>query len=115
MMSFSRAALKTATKSPASAMTKMMRQAAPARAFSTTTDNHRNLGNELNRDLFEHKFTSEMDFQSSFDKIKCFRIMDEEGNVITPGYEDKVSDKLLLEMYDKMVTMNEVDQVYNAA
>ena len=43
---------------------------------------------EINRDLFEHKFTSEMEFQSSFDKIKCFRVLDEEGNVVTPGYDN---------------------------
>lgn len=71
--------------------------------------------NEINRDLFEHKFTSDCEFKSSFDKIKCFRIMDEDGNVVTPGYENQISDDLLLQMYDKMVTMNEVDSVYNAA
>jgi len=43
---------------------------------------------EINRDLFEHKFTSDMTFQSSFDKIKCFRVLDEDGNVVTPGYDN---------------------------
>ena len=71
--------------------------------------------NEINRELFEHKFTSDMVFQSSFDKIKCFRVMDEEGKIVTPGYDTKVSDELLLKMYDQMVTINEADQVYNAA
>ena len=51
---------------------------------------------ELNRDLFEHKFTSEMEYKSSFDKIKCFRVLDEEGDVITPGYDTELSDDLLL-------------------
>ena len=69
----------------------------------------------VNRDLFEHKFTSEMDFRSSYDKIKCFRVLDEEGNVVTPGYDDKVDDELLLKMFDKMVMINEADVVYNAA
>ena len=41
--------------------------------------------------------------------------MDEEGNIVTPGYENQISDDLLLKMYDKMVTINEADQVYNAA
>ena len=50
-----------------------------------------------------------MDFKSSFDKIKCFRVMDEEGNIVTPGYENQISDDLLLKMYDKMVTINEAD------
>ena len=71
--------------------------------------------NELNRDLFEHKFTSEMEYKSSFDKIKGFRVLNEEGDVITPGYDTELSDELLLQMYDKMVTINEADQVYNAA
>ena len=69
----------------------------------------------INRDLFEHQFTSDMEFKSSNDKIKCFRVLDEEGNVVTPGYADKVDDDLLLKMFDKMVTINEADVVYNAA
>jgi len=70
---------------------------------------------EINRDLFEHKFTSDMEFRSSFDKIKCFRVMDEEGNIVTPGYAEKIPDDLILKMYDKMVTINEADVVFNAA
>ena len=41
--------------------------------------------------------------------------MDEEGKIINPGYDTKISDEKLLKMYDTMVTMNEVDGVYNAA
>ena len=70
---------------------------------------------QIDKSLFEHKFTSDMEFRSSFDKIKCFRVMDEEGNIITPGYADKISDDLMLKMYDKMVMINEADVVYNAA
>ena len=40
--------------------------------------------------------------------------MDEEGNIITPGY-DNISEEKLLKMYDAMVTINEADVVYNAA
>ena len=69
---------------------------------------------EVNRDLFEHKFTSDMEFISSNDKMKCFRVMDEEGHIITPGY-DNIPDEKLLKMYDTMVTINEADVVYNAA
>lgn len=71
--------------------------------------------NEINKDLFEHKFTSEMDYKSSFDKIKCFRVLDEEGNVVTPGYDDQLDDDFILKMYDNMVMINEADTVYNAA
>ena len=65
--------------------------------------------------MFDHKFTKEMEFRSSFDKIKCFRVMDEEGKIINPGYDTKIPDDKLVRMYDTMVTMNEADGVYNAA
>ena len=41
--------------------------------------------------------------------------MDEEGNIINKGYAEKISDELILKMYDNMVIMNETDVVYNAA
>ena len=52
--------------------------------------------NEINRDLFEHKFTSEMAYKSSFDQVKCFRVPDEDGELIAPGYDTELSDDLLL-------------------
>jgi len=70
---------------------------------------------EINTELFEHKFTTDMNFRSSFEKVKCFRVMDEEGNIINKGYDTQLKDEELLKMYDAMVTMNEADQVYNAA
>ena len=69
----------------------------------------------LDKELFEHKFTTALNFRSSFDKMKCFRVMDEEGKIINPGYDTKIPDAEILKMYDAMVTMNEADQVYNAA
>ena len=44
---------------------------------------------EIDRELlFNHKFTNEMEFKSQFEKIKCFRVMDEEGNIVNDaGYE----------------------------
>ena len=71
--------------------------------------------NEFNNDLFAHEFTDSMDFRDKTEKFKCFRVMDEEGEIVTPGYDDKISSDLLLRMYDTMVTINEADQVYNAA
>lgn len=41
--------------------------------------------------------------------------MDENGSVINPAWDNKISDELLVKMYDKMVIMNEADNVYNAA
>jgi len=49
----------------------------------------------VNKELFEHKFTNDMEFRSSFDKIKCFRVLDEEGNVINKKYEDSVPEDTL--------------------
>ena len=70
---------------------------------------------QIDKSLFEHKFTSDMNFRSSFEKIKCFRVIDEEGEVITPGFADKISDDKLMRIYDSMITMNEADVVYNQA
>jgi 2-oxoisovalerate dehydrogenase E1 component alpha subunit len=65
--------------------------------------------------LFDYKFTNDMEFTSSFDKMKCFRVIDEEGKVETPGHVEKIPKDTLLKIYDSMVTMNEADLVYNAA
>ncbi len=107
MQSFSKVALRGSHSKLSKFAPKTMMAAQPTRQFGAM--------DILNRDLFEHKFTSEMDFKSSYDKIKCFRVLDEEGNVVTPGYDDKVDDELLLKMFDKMVMINEADVVYNAA
>lgn len=70
---------------------------------------------KLNNDLFDHTFTSDMKFTSSFEKFKCFRVIDEHGEVVTKGYDNLIPQAELLKMHDAMVTMNEVDQVFNAA
>lgn len=68
-----------------------------------------------NREMFEHKFTTEMEFRSSFDKIKCFRVLDEEGNIINKAYEKSIEDETLKKMFRTMVMMNEADVVFNQA
>lgn len=70
---------------------------------------------EIDRELlFEHKFTHEMDFADRFDKIKCFRVMDEEGVIVNDGgYEKLIDEQKLVKMYETMVTINEADQVFN--
>ena len=67
---------------------------------------------QLNKEMFEHKFTSEMNFRSSFDKFKCFRVMDEEGNIINKPYENSISPEELKNMFRYMVTINESDGVF---
>ena len=54
---------------------------------------------QLNMELFEHKFTSEMEFRSSFDKMKCFRVMDQNGEIITKGYDNLIPEAELLKMF----------------
>jgi 2-oxoisovalerate dehydrogenase E1 component alpha subunit len=56
-----------------------------------------------------------MTFTDSFEKMKCFRVIDTEGKIVTPGYAETLKNEDILKMYDAMVTMNEADQVYNAA
>ena len=70
---------------------------------------------QVNQEMFEHKFTNDMDFRSSFDKLKCFRVMDEEGNIINKRYENSIDDGTMQKMYRTMVMMNEADVVYNQA
>jgi 2-oxoisovalerate dehydrogenase E1 component alpha subunit len=70
---------------------------------------------QVNKEMFEHKFTNELEFRSSFEKIKCFRVLDEEGNIINKKYENSIDDATLKKMYKTMVMMNEADVVYNQA
>ena len=73
--------------------------------------------NQINRDLlFTHHFTNSMEFKQNNEKIKCFRVMDEEGKIVNKdGHEKLISDEKLKKMYETMVTINEADQVFNAA
>jgi 2-oxoisovalerate dehydrogenase E1 component alpha subunit len=71
--------------------------------------------NEVNRELFEHKFTNDLQFRSSFDKIKCFRVMDEEGQIINKQYENSLDAETLKKMFRHMVMMNEADIIFNQA
>ena len=54
-----------------------------------------------------------MKFRDRFEKLNCFRVMDEDGNIVTKGYD--IDKQTLKKMYETMVTINEADQVYNAA
>lgn len=82
-------------------------QATQARAFGAM--------DQVNKEMFEHKFTNEMEFRSSFDKIKCFRVMDEEGNIINKKYENSIDAVTLQKMLKTMVMINEADVVFNQA
>ena len=66
---------------------------------------------EIDRELlFEHNFTDSSAFESRFDKLKCFRVMDEDGNIVNKGGHEKlISNEKLKKLYDSMVTINEAD------
>jgi 2-oxoisovalerate dehydrogenase E1 component alpha subunit len=65
--------------------------------------------------MFEHKFTNDLEFRSQFDKLKCFRVMDEDGNIINKKFEGSIDDNTMQKMFRTMVMMNEADIVYNQA
>ena len=72
----------------------------------------------FDRDLLMNpEFTRKMQFKSQFKKFKCFRVIDEEGNVIDKDadHTSKIPVDKLKDIYTKMVTMNEADKVFNAA
>jgi 2-oxoisovalerate dehydrogenase E1 component alpha subunit len=87
--------------------TPLLKSMAPLRQFGAM--------DIVNHDLFNHTFTNDMNFQSSFDKIKCFRVMDEEGNIINKKYEDSIETNTLHKIFKYMVMMNEADVVFNQA
>jgi hypothetical protein len=49
----------------------------------------------MNLDLFDHQFTEKMEFKSAFEKFKCFRVLDEEGNMVNKAYENSISKEIL--------------------
>ena len=60
--------------------------------------------------LFEVNFTKDMEYQSKFDKLKAFRVMNEEGEIVNSGdYEKLIPDEKLKKMFHDMVTINEAD------
>ena len=46
----------------------------------------------FNKELFEHKFTPNLEFKDQFGKerIPCFRVMDENGKIINKEYENSI-------------------------
>jgi len=70
---------------------------------------------QVNKEMFEHSFTGDMTFKSEFEKMKCFRVINEVGEVVTPGYTDLIPEDKLMKIYDAMITMNEADKVFLAS
>lgn len=85
------------------------------RLFLNTAQRSFGAMGEVNKEMFEHKFTNDLEFRSQFDKLKCFRVMDEDGNIINKKFENSIDDSTLQKMFRTMVMMNEADIVYNQA
>jgi hypothetical protein len=54
-----------------------------------------------------------MEFKSGFEKIKCFRVIDEEGNVINKKFDNSIDNETLKKMFKCMVMINEADVIFN--
>jgi len=73
--------------------------------------------NEIDEELlFTHDFTTDNAFQSKFDKLKVFRVMDADGKITnTGGYHNLIPVDKIKKIYETMVTINEADIVFNQA
>jgi Dehydrogenase E1 component len=94
---------------------KSMRSSHPANTLLKSASRSFGAMDQVNMEMFEHKFTNDLEFRSSFDKVKCFRVLDEDGNIINKKYENSIDDNTLQKMFRTMVMMNEADVVYNQA
>jgi Dehydrogenase E1 component len=94
---------------------KSMRSSHPAYTLLKSASRSFGAMDQVNMEMFEHKFTNDLEFRSSFDKVKCFRVLDEDGNIINKKYENSIDDNTLQKMFRTMVMMNEADVVYNQA
>ena len=57
-----------------------------------------------------------MEFKDKEEKLKCFRVIDEEGNLVNDEkYLDIPSKDKLLRIYRKMVLNQEADKIFNKA
>jgi 2-oxoisovalerate dehydrogenase E1 component alpha subunit len=66
------------------------------------------------KDFFTQKFTEDLHFIRPTEKIKCFRVMDENGKIISPKY-DTLSKDLSLKILRNMITISECDNRFYKA
>jgi 2-oxoisovalerate dehydrogenase E1 component alpha subunit len=65
-------------------------------------------------DFFKQYFDNQIVFKSSSEKFKCFRVMDSNGDIINPVYENIPKD-VALRIFATMVKIRECDARFNAA
>jgi TPP-dependent pyruvate/acetoin dehydrogenase alpha subunit len=54
-----------------------------------------------------------MEIRKSFEKIKVFRVLDDDGNIMNKEYENSIDNETLKKMYQYMILMNEADVIFN--
>ncbi|CAI2370674.1 unnamed protein product [Moneuplotes crassus] len=64
--------------------------------------------------FYDVPFSNQMKFKKDYPRIKAFRVMDEEGNIINKEYENIPKEKLL-KIFKAMVTNSEADKIFNMA
>lgn len=64
--------------------------------------------------FYDIPFTSDMEFINHREKVKAFRVMDENGKIINKKYENIEKEKLL-HIFKAMVTNSEADKIFNMA
>jgi 2-oxoisovalerate dehydrogenase E1 component alpha subunit len=65
-------------------------------------------------DFFKQYFDTQITFKSSSEKFKCFRVMDSNGDIINPVYEN-IPKYIALRIFSTMVMIRECDARFNLA
>ena len=55
------------------------------------------------------EYTQQLKFENKWPVIPTFRVIDRDGRVLSPTQEPKLDEKVLLKMYQSMVTLNTMD------
>ena len=67
-----------------------------------------------NSDFFKQSYTTEMQFRKHSDKFRCFRVMDNNGEILNPLFENIPKEKAL-KIFKTMVQIHESDTRLNMA
>ena len=65
--------------------------------------------------LYDFDFETTMNFVDGYDKIKCFRVIDEKGDLVNDDKYVQIPKDKLVKIYETMVLNQEADQIFNMA
>jgi len=66
--------------------------------------------------LYDFNFTSKLKFRDSAKELKCFRVIDSEGELVNDSkYVDAIPKDKLIKIYETMVLNAEADEIFNMA